>query len=152
MNNEQYLTDLFIYQAESLAASDVDMIDGDDFEIEYDGGHSGDVSISGLMAEALKRLRKAETERDELAAQFSEMASLADSLTFASSEDEADEIVQKIAGLVHDEGGALTRRDASMKTEALEELAAQPGMEHFTASRAVAALSAEYRKQAEGES
>ncbi|UBU49770.1 hypothetical protein LCW13_05805 [Cobetia amphilecti] len=94
---------------------------------------------------------KVEAERDELAAQFSEMAALADSLTYASSEGEADEIVQKIAGLVHDEGGALARRDARMKTEALKELAAQPGMEHFTASRSTKALAAEYRKQAEGE-
>jgi len=70
VSNEQYLTDLFIYQAESLAASDVDMIDGDDFEIEYDGGHSGDVSIRGLMAEVLKRLRKAEADRDRLKAEL----------------------------------------------------------------------------------
>ncbi|WP_405278008.1 hypothetical protein [Cobetia sp. Ld8] len=64
---------------------------------------------------------KVEAERDELAAQFSEMASLADSLTFASNEGEADEIVQKIVGLVYDEGGALAHRDARMKAEALEE-------------------------------
>ncbi|MEP4557246.1 hypothetical protein [Cobetia amphilecti] len=91
---------------------------------------------------------KVEAERDELAAQFSEMAALADSLTYASSEGEADEIVQKIAGLVHDEGGALARRDALIKAEALEELTSQPGMEHFTASRAAKALAAEYREKA----
>lgn len=47
---------------------------------------------------------------------------------------------------------SLTARDARMKAEALEELAAQPGMEHFTASRSAKALAAEYREQAEGES
>ena len=46
---------------------------------------------------------------------------------------------------------SLARRDARMKAEALKELAAQPGMEHFTASRSTKALAAEYRKQAEGE-
>lgn len=80
-----------------------------------------------ITIEQKNRFREAalevEKERDELAAQFSEMASLADSLTFASSEDEADEIVQKIAGLVHDEGRALARRDALIKAEALEEAA-----------------------------
>ncbi len=70
MSNEKYLTDLFIYQAESLAAADADMIDSDAFEIEYDGGHSGDVSIRGLMAEVLKRLRKAEADRDRLKAEL----------------------------------------------------------------------------------
>lgn len=46
---------------------------------------------------------------------------------------------------------SLTARDARMKSEAVEELAAQPGMEHFTASRAAEVLGAAYRKQAEGE-
>ncbi len=45
---------------------------------------------------------------------------------------------------------SLARRDALMKAEALEELAAQPSMEHFTASRSAKGLTAEYRKQAEG--
>ncbi len=103
---------------------------------------------------------KVEAERDELAAQFSEMASLADSLTYASSEDEADEIVQKIAGLVHDEGGALARRDARMKAEALEEAAGLADIEFWqeghgsveVLARDLAEKADEYRKQAEGDS
>lgn len=116
-----------------------------------------------VTIEQKNRFREAalevEKERDELAAQFSEMASLADSLTFASSEDEADEIVQKIAGLVHDEGSALARRDALIKAEALEEAADmardEVWQQEFASlgqlQRDLASKAAEYRKQVEGE-
>ncbi|UBU49768.1 hypothetical protein LCW13_05795 [Cobetia amphilecti] len=70
MSNEQYLTDLFIYQAELLAKAPPETVEGNAFEIEYDGGVSGHVSITGLMADALKRLRKAEADRDRLKAEL----------------------------------------------------------------------------------
>jgi len=124
VSNEQYLTDLFIYQAESLAASDVDMIDGDDFEIEYDGGHSGDVSISGLMAEALKRLRKAETERDELAAGLGQMLEARSAFmgSRSSSADSFSAFLEAARDVEDATTAILTRRDARMKAEALEAL------------------------------
>jgi len=102
-------------------------------------------------------------ERDKLRNEreaWSAMAvALADSLTYALSEGEADQIAQKIAGLVHDEGGALARRDALMKAEALEEAADmardEVWQQEFASlgqlQRDLASKAAEYRKQAEGE-
>tara|TARA_B100000424_G_scaffold267382_1_gene260090 strand:+ start:1153 stop:1674 length:522 start_codon:yes stop_codon:yes gene_type:complete len=102
-------------------------------------------------------------ERDKLRNEreaWSAMAvALADSLTYALSEGEADQIAQKIAGLVHDEGGALARRDALMKAEALEDKAAEmiamnDERNMFSvhwAAKDLQRVAAEYRKQAEGE-
>lgn len=112
-----------------------------------------------ITIEQKNRFREAalqvEAERDALAARNAELHDIAGILLCidqcetckVGGEFDRDGVKQAIS---REALASLAARDARMKAEALDELAAQPSMEHFTASRSTKALSAEYRKQAEG--
>lgn len=100
---------------------------------------------------------KVEAERDALAAHVVELVkggrALHDELqqwSLTERDPETSAAMAKWRTVVGEQSSLspLYRRDARMKAEALEELAAQPGMEHFTASRAAEVLGAAYRKRA----
>ncbi len=64
-NHNDY--DLLMYQLLTLAAMPPEEVDAPEFDIEYDGGLSGSVSIGGLAAKAAKLIGELTDERDALA-------------------------------------------------------------------------------------